>query len=68
MVKTKVLLNDVTETREYLRTALELVEELEPPDDLRVAFFTTAVNLVSQAQVFFEQHQIAGNGAHLLGR
>lgn len=64
--RTKVQLNDVSEVREYLRSALELVEELAPPDDLRVAAFTSATNLLSQAQVILEQPGVAPNGARLL--
>ena len=43
------------QARDYLRTALELVAELDPPEDLRAAVFAKAADLVSAKQVFFEQ-------------
>jgi hypothetical protein len=46
---------------EYLRDALAIVESLDPPDDLRVACFTKAAELVSAKQVIFEQSAIMPN-------
>lgn len=43
------------QVRQYLDTALRLTAEMDVPDDLRVAFFTQAVGLVSAKQLFFEQ-------------
>lgn len=40
---------------DYLRSALELVAELNPPDDLRVAAFTKAADLFSSKHVTMEQ-------------
>jgi hypothetical protein len=49
--------NTPDEVREYLRAGLELVDELGPADDQRVAVFTEAVRLVSGKQIFYEQPQ-----------
>lgn len=43
--------NTPAQIREYLRDALAVVEELEPPDDLRVAVFTKAAELAAAKQV-----------------
>lgn len=47
--------NTPEQVREYLSGALEVVDELGPPDDLRVATFQTAANLLSAKQVVAEQ-------------
>lgn len=41
----------------YLREALSVVDEIEPPEDLRPAVFAKAADLVAAKQVFFEQAQ-----------
>jgi hypothetical protein len=40
---------------EHLRDALDVVDELGPADDLRVACFTKAVDLLSAKQRVMEQ-------------
>jgi hypothetical protein len=49
----------------YLQSALDLVDELGPPDDLREAFFTQAVGLLSGKQILVEQMQTSPNGLTL---
>lgn len=46
--------NTPEQVREYLREALEVVDELGPPDDLRVACFTKAADLLSAKQIMLE--------------
>jgi hypothetical protein len=46
----------------YLAGALELVDAIGPPDDLRVAFFTKAVDLLASKNVVLEQTQLGGVG------
>ena len=43
------------QVRQYLDTALRLTAEMDVPEDLRVAFFGKALDLVSAKQMFFEQ-------------
>ena len=40
---------------DHLRAALAIVDELDVPDDLRVAAFTKAADLLSAKQVLLEQ-------------
>ena len=49
--------NTPEQARNYLHEALKIVEGLDPPDDLRVAVFTKAAELVAGKQVFFAQPQ-----------
>lgn len=55
VTKTEVPHNTPEQVREYLQAALELVDELAVPDDLRAAALAAAVTLLSVKQVFFEQ-------------
>lgn len=59
--------NDPDQVRQYLDTALRLTAELDVPDDLRVAFFTKAVDLVAAKQINLEQMQL-GAGAMAIPR
>lgn len=61
--------NTPEQIRAYLREALDVVDELGPPDDLRVACFTKAADLAAGKQITMEQ-VVGGqlDGAHLLGR
>lgn len=43
-----------------LRDALELVERIDPPTDLRQAVFTAGAGLLAQKQVDIEQVAIGG--------
>ena len=43
------------QVRGYLREALEIVDELDTPGDLRQIAFGKAVELLSGKQIFFEQ-------------
>lgn len=51
--------NSPTAVRGYLSAALELVADLEPPDDLREATFTKAVDLLSTKQVFIDPAELS---------
>lgn len=54
--------NSPEQIEDYLRSALELVERLEVPDDLRVAAFTKAVDLFASKQLLLEQAPPLGVG------
>lgn len=43
------------QVREHVAEALKIVDELDVPDDLRVAAFGKAVDLVAAKQIVFEQ-------------
>lgn len=43
---------------EVLQRALAVLADLEPPDDLRVAAFTKAADLLGQKHVVIEQVQL----------
>ena len=45
------------QVRNHLAEALKIIEGLDPPEDLRVAAFTKAADLLSGKQVFFAQPQ-----------
>lgn len=47
--------NTLEQVKGYLVAALLLVEETDPPEDLRVAAFTGALGLISSKQIFYEQ-------------
>jgi hypothetical protein len=47
--------NTPEQVRDYLREALAIVDELDPPDELRAALFVQAVGLLSAKQIVFEQ-------------
>jgi hypothetical protein len=49
--------NTPDQVRQYLAAALELMEELEPAEDLRAPFFVKAVDLLSAKQIFMVQPQ-----------
>lgn len=53
---------------EYLRVALEVTDEIDPPADLREATFVAATNLVSGKQIVMVQPQPIDLGALNLGR
>jgi len=53
--KTEYQHNTPEQVREYVEAALALVEELDPPADLREACFTQALNMTSAKQIFYEQ-------------
>jgi hypothetical protein len=55
--------NTPEQIREYLREALDVVDELDPPDDLRVSAFVKAAELAAAKQVTGEAIMPAG---HLL--
>jgi hypothetical protein len=60
--------NTPEQIREYVRDALAVVDELQPPDDLREAVFTAAVNLRAAKQLTLTGDDVAGAGlATLLG-
>ena len=47
--------NTPEQAREYLREALTIVDELDPPADLRPLVFDKACNLVSAKNIAVEQ-------------
>jgi hypothetical protein len=62
--------NTPEQVREYLREGLKVIEELDPPEDLRESCFNAAVNLTAAKQI----DDISGQGnavaidpRHLLG-
>lgn len=55
MHKQEVQLNAPQQANDWLRDALALVNEIDPPADLRAAMFVKAVDLLAAKQVFFEQ-------------
>jgi hypothetical protein len=59
----EVMQNTEEQVREALRSALDLTEELQPPEDLRVAAFVKAADLLSAKQVVLD----AAGGAVLPG-
>lgn len=46
--------NTLEQVPEYVRAAVQLVDDLAVPDDLRVAAFTKAVDLYSAKQLFID--------------
>lgn len=55
--KTERYHNSAEQAREYIAGAVAIVDELEVPDDLRVAAFGNAVALLSAKQI---EWQVAG--------
>ena len=51
----------------YVRKALALVAEVEPPEALAAAVFTAAVNLYAAKQLFYEQASPLGIDLNRLG-
>lgn len=49
--------NTDEQARDYLSRALALVEELDPPEDLRVPFFVKAVDLTAAKTIMQPQPQ-----------
>jgi hypothetical protein len=49
--------NTIEQVKEYVLDALTLTESVDPPDDLRAAVFTAAVNLISGKQIVMTQPQ-----------
>jgi hypothetical protein len=47
--------NTSEQVRDYLTEALLIVDELDPPEDLRGLVFAKAAELVSGKQIVFEQ-------------
>jgi hypothetical protein len=61
MMATEHQFNEPEQVAEYLRQALVIVADIEPPEDLRGICFAKAVELVSAKQVFFEQPAMIPN-------
>jgi hypothetical protein len=55
MIRHEMPNNTPEQVRAYLGGALELVDELGPPDDLRRECFAKAVDLLSVKQILLEQ-------------
>jgi hypothetical protein len=49
--------NTYEQVKLYVSDALTLTETIAPPDDLRAAVFTAAVNLISGKQIVMQQPQ-----------
>jgi hypothetical protein len=52
--------NTREQAESYLAGALDLLDAVGPPDDLREAFFTKAVDLLSTKHVVLEQATMGG--------
>lgn len=57
MQRTEIPNNTPAQVLEYIDHALAVVEEVAPPNDLREAVFTGALNLIAGKQVVLEQPQ-----------
>lgn len=55
MMRQEIPNNTPEQVREYLREALAVVTELEPPEDLREAVFTQAAQMVAGKQILMQQ-------------
>jgi len=55
MIRHDIPNNTPEQVLAYLGGALELMDELGPPDDLRREFFAKAVDLLSGKQIVMEQ-------------
>lgn len=64
--RTETYNNTPEQVREYLLDALAIVDELDPPEDLRPVVFTAAVNLGSSKQIVIEQ--VMPGAPTILGR
>jgi hypothetical protein len=53
----EIVHNTDEQVREYVRKGLELLDELEVPDELRAVVFERAVNLFASKQVVVEAVQ-----------
>lgn len=62
MRKIELVHNEPEQVKLYLEAALELVEAVDPPSDLRELFFAKAVDLLSSKTVQYEQ--VAGMLGH----
>jgi hypothetical protein len=49
--------NTIEQVKQYVQDALTLTETIDPPDDLRAAVFTAAVNLIASKQIVMQQPQ-----------
>jgi hypothetical protein len=54
--------NKPAQVREYIVAALALVDDLDPPDDLRGPVFAKAADLYSSKQVVLEQVGVLDGG------
>ncbi len=55
--KSEIPHNSDEQVREYVEKALALVDDLDPPSDLRVAAFVKAMELYASKQVMIEAIQ-----------
>ncbi len=55
--KSEIPHNSDEQVREYVAKALALVDDLDPPSDLRVAAFAKAMELYASKQVMIEAIQ-----------
>lgn len=63
--KHEMMHNSREQVREYLAGGLELVEELNPADDLRGIVLTKAIDLLAAKHITIEQIAPIGNGLGL---
>jgi hypothetical protein len=57
MQRAEIPNNTPEQVREYVQQALALVDDLEPPKDLREAVFTAACGLFGSKQILMQQPQ-----------
>lgn len=55
MRRTEEQHNSPEQVSDYLSTALAIVAEVDPPEDLRGVVLAKAIDLVSGKQIFWEQ-------------
>jgi hypothetical protein len=60
--------NTPEQAREYLREALAIVDELEPPDDLRGLVFDKAAQLVAAKAIVQDPSPVAVDFSRLTGK
>lgn len=63
MRRTEIPNNTPEQVMAYVRAALVVLEEVDPPADLREAVFTASVGLISGKQIMMEQPQPVDLGA-----
>jgi hypothetical protein len=63
MVRQELPNNTPEQVDAYLRAALQLVDDINPPGDLREAVFTAGVNLIAGKQILMAEPQPINLGA-----
>ncbi len=55
----EIYMNTPDQVRSYLREALAVVEELDPPEDLRQIVFAKAIDQIANKNVTLEQSDVS---------